>query len=89
MLNLESTDLRITYRAALASAELLRRSGDPAKAARVESLARMIARELRRRSAESDTRRLPGITPSDSGPPDRTRADRAPELLHEQARVRA
>lgn len=55
MLNLEPTDLRTTYVSALASAELLRREGETAKAARVESLARIIARELQLRDPRAVT----------------------------------
>ena len=51
MLNLDPTDLRKTYQAAIASAELLRRSGEEAKAARVDSLARMVLRQLERSAA--------------------------------------
>ena len=53
MLNLEPADLRNTWRAALASADLLRREGDITKAARVESLARILVRELERRDPGS------------------------------------
>lgn len=46
MLRLDATELRDTHRSAMLSAELLRRSGESAKAGRVESLARILAREL-------------------------------------------
>ena len=49
MLNLDPDDLEKTYRSALESAALLRREGDAAKAARVESVARIIARKLQGR----------------------------------------
>jgi hypothetical protein len=48
MLNAEPRELEDIYRSAVESAALLRRSGEPAKAARVESLARIVARELAR-----------------------------------------
>jgi hypothetical protein len=51
MLNLDLTELRNTYLTARASAELLRSEGQSAKAARVESLARLLARELERRGS--------------------------------------
>ncbi|HEY0788394.1 MAG TPA: hypothetical protein VGE86_07100 [Thermoanaerobaculia bacterium] len=52
MLNAEPRELENIHRSAVESAALLRRSGETAKAARVESLARIVARELaRRRSA--------------------------------------
>ena len=54
MLNLEPAELRNTWRTALASAELLRREGEMAKAARVESLARIVERELARRGEAID-----------------------------------
>ena len=49
MLNREPADLEDTYQSAIESAELLRRCGETAKAARVESLARILAGELERR----------------------------------------
>lgn len=52
MLNLPLPDLETTYRSALESAALLRRCGETAKADRVESLARIVARRL----AELDAR---------------------------------
>lgn len=51
MLNAEPRELENIYRSAIESAALLRRSGEPAKASRVESLARIVARELARRGA--------------------------------------
>jgi len=47
MLNLEPAELKKTYQSALLSAELLRRSGETSKAARLESLARIIERQLK------------------------------------------
>ncbi|HEU5161767.1 MAG TPA: hypothetical protein VFV54_01355 [Thermoanaerobaculia bacterium] len=49
MLNLDPADLEKTYRSALESAALLRREGETAKATRVESVARVIERQLQRR----------------------------------------
>jgi hypothetical protein len=46
MLNLDPAELENTRRTALASAALLRRCGETAKADRVESLARIVARQL-------------------------------------------
>lgn len=51
MLNLDLTELRNTYLSARASAELLRNEGQTAKAARVDSLARLLAREIERRGS--------------------------------------
>ncbi|HUP65378.1 MAG TPA: hypothetical protein VM557_08870 [Thermoanaerobaculia bacterium] len=53
MLNLEPAEIRNAWRAAIAAADLLRREGDATKAARVESLARILSRELERRDPES------------------------------------
>lgn len=53
MLNAEPRELENIYRNAVESAVLLRRSGEVAKAARVESLARIVAQELARRGAPS------------------------------------
>ncbi len=49
MLTLDPEELAKTYRSALESAELLRRCGETAKAERLTSLARIVARELARR----------------------------------------
>ena len=46
MLKLDPADLEKTYRSALESAALLRREGEAAKATRVESVARVIERQL-------------------------------------------
>lgn len=62
MLNLELTDLRNTYLSAKASAELLRRSGETAKAERVESLARIAEREIQRREREPGNSRQLGAS---------------------------
>jgi len=51
MMNLDLTELRNTYLSARASAELLRSEGQTAKAARVDSLARLLAREIERRGS--------------------------------------
>jgi hypothetical protein len=51
MMNLDLTELRNTYLSARESAELLRKAGETAKAARVESLARLLAREIERRGS--------------------------------------
>ncbi|MCA1734517.1 MAG: hypothetical protein LC732_13090 [Acidobacteria bacterium] len=51
MMNLDITELRNTYLSARASAELLRSAGETAKAARVDSLARLVAREIERRGS--------------------------------------
>jgi hypothetical protein len=56
MLNLDPTDLRKTYQAAIASAELHPLSGEDAKAARVDSLARMILRQLEKNAASREER---------------------------------
>ncbi|MFN2441820.1 MAG: hypothetical protein ABR517_03960 [Thermoanaerobaculia bacterium] len=57
MLNLDLTDLRNTCLNAKASAELLRSSGETAKAERVESLARIAEREIQRREREPGSSR--------------------------------
>lgn len=62
MLNLDLTELRNTYLSARASAEMLRSEGQTAKAARVDSLARLLAREIERRGSSSlpfDSPRFP------------------------------
>ncbi len=48
MLNAEPRELENIYRNAIESAALLRRSGETAKAVRVESLARIVSRQLER-----------------------------------------
>lgn len=48
MLNANPLELETIYRTAVESAALLRRSGETAKAGRVESLARIVARQLAR-----------------------------------------
>jgi hypothetical protein len=55
MLRLEPPELENTYRSAVESAALLRRSGESAKANRLESLARILARELERRERRRQT----------------------------------
>jgi hypothetical protein len=58
MLNLDPIEQKETYRSAVLSAELLRQCGEVAKAARLESLARSLAREIE--TAKSSARSLRG-----------------------------
>jgi hypothetical protein len=58
MLHLEPIEMKNTYRSAVLSAELLRRSGEPAKAERVESLARILARELKGAAHSVESHRM-------------------------------